>query len=315
MEHEILLDVRHLTHIFPLSRKTAVKAVDDVSFQIRRGEIFGLVGESGSGKSTAARCVMNIYQPYAGQIYYKGIDTCDRGQFRKNKKMLQTTRQMIFQDSGSSLNQRMKVRDIIEEPMRVQKIRPLRGSYEEEARFQMKYVGLDPEYLKKYPGELSGGQRQRVGIAQALLGHPEILVLDEPTAGLDPELLVADEPIASLDASIQAQIVNLFRHLQKEHGFSFLFIAHDLDMVEFLCDRVGVMYHGKLVETGPARAVFENPLHPYTKALIAAIPIPDPRRERARAVPDFSNTEFPRTGTLREVEKDHFVLMEGGDAG
>ena len=259
MEHEILLDVRHLTHIFPLSRKTAVKAVDDVSFQIRRGEIFGLVGESGSGKSTAARCVMNIYQPYAGQIYYKGIDTCDRGQFRKNKKMLQTTRQMIFQDSGSSLN------------------------------------------LKKYPGELSGGQRQRVAIARALT--------------MEPELLVADEPIASLDASIQAQIVNLFRHLQKEHGFSFLFIAHDLDMVEFLCDRVGVMYHGKLVETGPARAVFENPLHPYTKALIAAIPIPDPRRERARAVPDFSNTEFSRTGTLREVEKDHFVLMEGGDAG
>ena len=289
MEHEILLDVRHLTHIFPLSRKTAVKAVDDVSFQIRRGEIFGLVGESGSGKSTAARCVMNIYQPYAGQIYYKGIDTCDRSQFRKNKKMLQTTRQMIFQDSGSSLNQKMKVRDIIEEPMRVQKIRPLRGSYEEEARFQMKYVGLDPEYLKKYPGELSGGQRQRVAIARALT--------------MEPELLVADEPIASLDASIQAQIVNLFRHLQKEHGFSFLFIAHDLDMVEFLCDRVGVMYHGKLVETGPARAVFENPLHPYTKALIAAIPIPDPRRERARAVPDFSNTEFPRTGTLREVEK------------
>lgn len=301
MEHEILLDVRHLTHIFPLSRKTAVKAVDDVSFQIRRGEIFGLVGESGSGKSTAARCVMNIYQPYAGQIYYKGIDTCDRGQFRKNKKMLQTTRQMIFQDSGSSLNQKMKVRDIIEEPMRVQKIRPLRGSYEEEARFQMKYVGLDPEYLKKYPGELSGGQRQRVAIARALT--------------MEPELLVADEPIASLDASIQAQIVNLFRHLQKEHGFSFLFIAHDLDMVEFLCDRVGVMYHGKLVETGPARAVFENPLHPSTKALIAAIPIPDPRRERARAVPDFSNTKFPRTGTLREVEKDHFVLMEGGDAG
>ena len=184
--------------------------------------------------------------------------------------------------------------------MRVQKIRPLRGSYEEEARFQMKYVGLDPEYLKKYPGELSGGQRQRVAIARALT--------------MEPELLVADEPIASLDASIQAQIVNLFRHLQKEHGFSILFIAHDLDMSNFLCDRVGVMYHGKLVETGPAGAVFQNPLHPYTKALIAAIPIPDPRRERARAVPDFANMEFSRKGTLQEVEKDHFVLMEGGDA-
>ena len=167
---------------------------------------------------------------------------------------------MIFQDSGSSLNQRMKVRDIIEEPMRVQKIRPLRGSYEEEARFQMKYVGLDPEYLKKYPGELSGGQRQRVAIARALT--------------MEPELLVADEPIASLDASIQAQIVNLFRHLQEEHGFTFLFIAHDLAMVEYLCDRVGVMYHGKLVELAPSEELYSNPVHPYTKTLLSAIPVP-----------------------------------------
>ena len=215
--------------------------------------------------------------------------------------MLQTRRQMIFQDSASSLNQKMKVSDIITEPMRIQHITPPRGSFVKEAAFQMEYVGLENSFLDRYPSELSGGQRQRVAIARSLC--------------MEPEFLVADEPIASLDVSIQAQIVNLFRHLQKEHGFSFLFIAHDLDMVEFLCDRVGVMYHGKLVETGPARAGFENPLHPYTKALIAAIPIPDPRRERARAVPDFSNTEFPRTGTLREVEKDHFVLMEGGDAG
>ena len=211
MSKEVLLDVRHLSQQFHLTKKIKVKAGDDVSFQIHKGEIFGLVGESGSGKSTAARCVMNIYQPYAGQIYYKGIDTCDRGQFQKNKKMLQTTRQMIFQDSGSSLNQKMKVRDIIEEPMRVQKIRPLRGSYEEEARFQMKYVGLDPEYLKKYPGELSGGQRQRVGIAQALLGDPEILVLDEPTAGLDPEERIRFRGIIS--ALSQQKLVLLSTHI------------------------------------------------------------------------------------------------------
>ena len=269
MEHEILLDVRHLTHIFPLSRKTAVKAVDDVSFQIRRGEIFGLVGESGSGKSTAARCVMNIYQPYAGQIYYKGIDTCDRGQFRKNKKMLQCERQIIFQDSTSSLNPRMKVKDILSEPFRIQHITPKRGTLSAEAAFQLKYVGLDNSYLEKYPSELSGGQRQRVAIARAV--------------AMEPELLVADEPIASLDVSIQAQIVNLFRHLQKEHGFSFLFIAHDLSMVRFLCDRVGVMYDGKLVEVGNVEDIFRHPKHPYTKALIESIPIPDPHRERQRA--------------------------------
>ena len=223
MEHEILLDVRHLTHIFPLSRKTAVKAVDDVSFQIRRGEIFGLVGESGSGKSTAARCVMNIYQPYAGQIYYKGIDTCDKGQFRKNKKMLQTTRQMIFQDSGSSLNQRMKVRDIIEEPMRVQKIRPLRGSYEEEARFQMKYVGLDPEYLKKYPGELSGGQRQRVALGRAMVRDPAVFLLDEPLSNLD----------AKLRTEMRARIAELHREL----GTTFVYVTHDQTEAMTMADR------------------------------------------------------------------------------
>ena len=256
MEHEILLDVRHLTHIFPLSRKTAVKAVDDVSFQIRRGEIFGLVGESGSGKSTTARCVMNIYQPYAGQIYYKGIDTCDRGQFRKNKKMLQTTRQMIFQDSGSSLNQKMKVRDIIEEPMRVQKIRPLRGSYEEEARFQMKYVGLDPEYLKKYPGELSGGQRQRVCIGAALIVHPQ--------------LIVADEAVSALDVTIQAQILQLIARLRRELGISYLFISHDLNVVYEICDRCLVMHHGRIVEQGPVEDIFDHPKEEYTRQLLAA---------------------------------------------
>ena len=297
MNDEILLDVRHLTHIFPLTKKQAVKAVDDVSFRLRRGEIFGLVGESGSGKSTVARCIMNVYRPTAGQILYKGIDVCDRAVFRANRKLLETTRQLIFQDSNSSLDQRMKVCDIIAEPMRIHHITPPRGSYRAEAEFQMYYVGLDREYLDKYPSELSGGQRQRVAIARAL--------------AMEPELLVADEPIASLDVSIQAQIINLFRHLQQEHGFTFLFIAHDLAMVEFLCDRVGVMYHGRLVELAPAAELFAAPLHPYTRALLAAMPVPDPRTERSRKAPDFPEGGFPLSGALTEAAPGHFVLQEG----
>ena len=183
--------------------------------------------------------------------------------------MLQCERQIIFQDSTSSLNPRMKVKDILSEPFRIQHITPKRGTLSAEAAFQLTYVGLDNSYLEKYPSELSGGQRQRVAIARAV--------------AMEPELLVADEPIASLDVSIQAQIVNLFRHLQKEHGFSFLFIAHDLSMVRFLCDRVGVMHDGKLVETGRVEDIFRHPKHPYTKALIESIPIPDPRMERQRA--------------------------------
>ena len=254
MEHEILLDVRHLTHIFPLSRKTAVKAVDDVSFQIRRGEIFGLVGESGSGKSTAARCVMNIYQPYAGQIYYKGIDTCDRGQFRKNKKMLQTTRQMIFQDSGSSLNQKMKVRDIIEEPMRVQKIRPLRGSYEEEARFQMKYVGLDPEYLKKYPGELSGGQRQRVAFARALAPRPQVLLLDEP--------------FAAIDAKVRSELRLWLRSVVTKLGITSIFVTHDQDEAVEVADEIIITNHGTIEQIGTPAEIYNTPDTPFVAQFI-----------------------------------------------
>ena len=265
---DILLDIRHLTHRFRLGRKAMIRAVNDVSFQIRRGEIFGLVGESGSGKSTVARCIMNIYQPASGNIFYKGMDICDRKQAYKNRKMLQMTRQMIFQDSASSLNQRMKVADIIAEPMQIHHVKPKRGSLRAEAEFQMKYVGLDASYLDKYPSELSGGMRQRVAIARAL--------------SMEPEFLVADEPIASLDVSIQAQIINLFKHLQKEHGFTFLFIAHDLSVVRYLCDRVGVMYQGKLVEVAPTEELFRNPKHDYTKKLLSAIPVPDPGAARCR---------------------------------
>ena len=290
---DLLLDVRHLTQVFPLTKKLAVRAVDDVSFQIRRGEIFGLVGESGSGKSTVARCVMNIYRPAGGQIVYRGIDTGNRMEVRKNRVLLQQERQMIFQDSASSLNQRMKVADIVMEPMRLAHRRPPRGSYRAEAAYQLKYVGLDESCLDKYPSELSGGQRQRIAIARAV--------------SMEPELLVADEPIASLDVSIQAQIVNLFRHLQREHGFSILFIAHDLAMVEFLCDRVGVMYHGRLVEVAPCHELYRNPLHSYTQALLSAIPVPDPRRERERKMAEFEQ-EYETAGVLAEVSPGHFVL-------
>lgn len=295
---DTLLDVQNVTHDFSLSKTACVRALDRLSFSIRRGEIYGLVGESGSGKSTAARCVMNLVQPRAGQIFYQGIDITNPRQFAANKKLLQTSRQMIFQDSTSSLNGRMKVCDIIAEPMRIARMTPKRGTYRKEAAFQMKYVGLDEMYLDKYPAELSGGQRQRVAIARALC--------------MEPELLVADEPVSALDVSIQAQIINLFRHLQAEHGFSFLFIAHDLSMVRYLCDRVGVLLRGRLVEEAPAAELFSHPQHPYTRALISAMPLPDPIRERNRKLKTFDPETLPTEGALCEVAPDHFVLTEGG---
>ena len=293
---EILLDVQHLSHVFKLGKHAVIKAVDDVSFQMKKGEIFGLVGESGSGKSTVARCLMNVYKPTAGKILYNGIDICDKAQFRKHHKMLEAQRQIIFQDSTSSLNQRMTVADIIAEPMSIHRMKPPRGSFRAEAEFQLSYVGMDATYLDKYPTELSGGQRQRVAIARAL--------------SMEPELLVADEPIASLDVSIQAQIINLLRHCNREHGCSMLFIAHDLSMVEYLCDRVGVMYHGRLVELAPTAQLFANPQHPYTKALLSAIPIPDPIAERNRKRMDFDEITFDRDGVLTEIAPGHFVLRK-----
>lgn len=292
---DILLDVRHLSHCFPLPGRQTLRAVDDVSFQLRRGEILGLVGESGCGKSTVARCVMNVYRPTAGHIYYDGIDTCDAAQFRANRRRLEAERQIIFQDSTSSLDPRMTAAEIIAEPMRIHRVKPPRGSLRAEAAFQLYYVGMEESYLDKCPPEMSGGQRQRVTIARAL--------------SMEPKLLVADEPVAALDVSIQAQIINLFSHLRQEHGFSILFIAHDLSMVEYLCDRVGVMYRGKLVEIGPTEAVFARPQHDYTRALLSAIPLPDPIRERQRQRVDFDAVTFCREGTMTETEPGHFALL------
>ncbi len=295
---DILLDIQHLTRRFRLGRTASLLAVDDLSLQIHRGEIFGLVGESGSGKSTAARCVMNICRPSAGKVLYRGVDVWNPREFRANRAMLQTSRQLIFQDSASSLDPRMTAAEIIAEPMEIHRVRPPRGSLREEAAFQLRYVGLEPGCLDKYPGQLSGGQRQRVAIARALC--------------MEPELLVADEPIASLDVSIQAQIINLFQHLQAEHGFSILFIAHDLAVVRYLCSRVGVLCRGRLVELAPTGELFDNPVHPYTRSLLSAIPIPDPRLERARVLTPFEPEGFDRAGELAEVSPGHLVLQGGG---
>ncbi len=264
VEKEILLDIRHLSCRFlfknnlenRIRKKAVVKAVDDLSFQIYQGEIFGLVGESGCGKSTTANCIMNIFKPDNGSIFFKGMDTCDPKEYRKNRQLLQKTRQLIFQNSASSLDPRMKVCDIIAEPMKIQHIIPKRGSMWAEAEYQMRVVGLGAEYLDRYPSELSGGQRQRVAIARALT--------------TEPELIVADEPLASLDVRIQAQLADLFRELKKEQKVTILLIAHDLSLVESLCDRIGVMCHGRLVECAPTKELFANPKHPYTKLLLDA---------------------------------------------
>lgn len=292
--NDVILDIQNLTHHFKLTKKIFLTAVNNVSFQIHKGEIFGLVGESGSGKSTLTRCIMNIYEPSSGKIIYKGINICNLKERKKHKKLLQTSRQLIFQDSTSSLNQRMKVADIIAEPLLINHIKPPRGSLYAEAEFQLSYLGMDSSYLDKYPPELSGGMRQRVAIARAL--------------AMEPELLVADEPISSLDVSIQAQIINLFKHLQREHGFTFLFVAHDLAVVKYLCDRIGVMYRGKIVEIAHKKELFENPQHPYTKSLLSSIPIPDPRRERGRKLEVFDVSEFYVDGEMEEISPDHYVL-------
>jgi len=294
---DIIAGVRNLTHEFQLNKKLKIRAIDGLSLDIRKGEILGVVGESGSGKSTLARCMMNIYRPTEGEVFFKNIKCSDKAEYKKHAFELQTKRQIIFQDSASSLNPRMRVIDIIAEPFRINHIVPIRGSIENEARFQLKYTGMDEELLYKYPGELSGGQRQRVAIARAL--------------AMEPELLVADEPISAVDVSIQAQLVNLFKHLRNEHGFSIMFIAHDLAMVEFLCDRVAIMYRGRLVELAETKELFANPLHPYTKLLLSCIPIPDPRAERERKHPDFDETEFDTSGCLTEISEGHLLLCGG----
>ena len=241
MKDEILLSVEHLTHSFSPVRGLTVRAVDDLSFSVRRGEIFGLVGESGSGKSTAARCIMNLYRPDAGHIFFHGIDVTDRAQFRAHRAYLQTARQMIFQDSTSSLDPRRSVCEAITEPLRIARRATPRANYREEAAFQMKYVGLDPVYLDQYPAELSGGQKQRVAIAGVIAMRPRCIVLDEPTAMLDPHG--------------REEVISTIERLNREMGITVVLITHH--MTEAIrAQRVIVMDAGRILADGTPKEVF-----------------------------------------------------------
>jgi oligopeptide transport system ATP-binding protein len=269
-----LLEVRGLAMHFPvsegivLSRKIGdVKAVDGVDFTINRGETLGLVGESGCGKTTTGRCILRLERPTAGQVLFDGRDV-NRMQ-RRELVALRRRMQVIFQDPYSSLNPRMKVGDIIAEPIKVHGVEPDAGRRRARVRELLAVCGLDPKFTDRYPHEMSGGQRQRVGIARAL--------------ALDPEFIVCDEAVSALDVSIQAQVVNLLEDLRERFGLTYLFIAHDLSVVRHLCQRVAVMYLGRIVEMADSNELFDNPLHPYTQALLSAVPIPDPRIEATRA--------------------------------
>ena len=272
---DAVLKVENLKVHFPVkgglfTKKQVVKAVDGVSFEIYPRETFGLVGENGCGKSTTGRAIVKLYEPTSGTVYYHGEDvTKIKGshlaEFRRNV-------QMIFQDPYASLNPRMTVGEIIREPMDIHHIFNTKEEREQRVRELLDIVGLKPDHIRRYPHEFSGGQRQRIGIARTL--------------ALNPQFIVCDEPIRALDVSIQAQVINLLEHIQKEMGISYLFIAHDLSMVKHISDRIGVMYLGNLVEIGDSDDVYHRPLHPYTQALLSAVPIPDPRvaREKKRIV-------------------------------
>lgn len=273
---------------------TVVKAVDDVSFTVQAGETFGLVGESGSGKSTIGRAIVNLYQPTDGQILYQGKALSDLSKGERldyNKDV-----QMIFQDPYASLNPRMKVQDIVAEGMEVHGLVASKSERDAKVAELLASVGLSPEHALRYPHEFSGGQRQRIGIARAL--------------AVEPKFIVCDEPISALDVSIQAQIINLLQGLQEERGLTYLFIAHNLAMVKYFSDRIGMMYRGRMVELATAEALYEHPLHPYTQSLLSAIPLPDPDqdRQRQRIVYQPSQAELEAPHDWVQAQEQHWVM-------
>ena len=262
---EYLLEVRNLKQYFPVHTGwfgvKMLKAVDDVSFAIKPGETLGLVGESGCGKTTVGRTLLRLYKPTSGSIKFDGVEVTDKNIYGLRKEM-----QMVFQDPYSSLNPRMTVEDIIGEPLDVHKLYSTRAERHEKVMELMETVGLNAEHATRYAHEFSGGQRQRIGIARAL--------------AVDPRFIVCDEPVSALDVSIQAQVVNMFEDLQKQRGMAYLFIAHDLLVVQHISDRIAVMYLGHMMELAEANELMNNPMHPYTQSLLSAVPIPDPETAR-----------------------------------
>ncbi len=275
-----MLEVRHFTQVFG-----KFKAVDDISFSVKKGEVFGLVGESGCGKTTTGRAIVGLQPVTEGKILFAGKPI--------RKKHPTTQIQMIFQDPMASLDGRMTVREIIAEGLRIKGIKD-RKLLDEKVYEMMALVGLSREQASRYPHEFSGGQRQRIGIARALI--------------MEPKLLIADEPVSALDVSIQAQVINLLQDLKEKLGLTVLFIAHDLSVVKYFSDRIGVMYMGKLVELAESEELFRNPLHPYTKSLLSAVPIPDPRREKNRVRISYEPACSDPSAAFREVTPGHWVM-------
>ena len=299
-ERKKLVELKNVSLTFNKGKSNEVKAIDDVSFDIYEGEIFGLVGESGSGKTTIGRSVLKLSDIDSGTVTFSGNEISslkgkDLHDFRK-------TAQMIFQDPQASLNGRMKIRDIIAEGIDIHKLAKSKEEREAKVKELIDLVGLNEDHLSRYPHEFSGGQRQRIGIARAL--------------AVNPHFIVADEPISALDVSVQAQVVNLMQKLQHEQGLTYLFIAHDLSIVKYISDRIGAMHWGKLLEVGPADEIYHNPIHPYTKSLLSAIPEPDPERERKRQhlIYDSSIENDGENRQMYEIRPGHFVYTTVAEA-
>lgn len=295
-----LVELKNVSLTFNKGKKNEVKAIDNVSFDIYEGEVFGLVGESGSGKTTVGRAILKLYDINEGEIIFNGETVSHlKG---KDLRIFRKDAQMIFQDPQASLNGRMKIRDIVAEGLDIHGLTASKAEREERVQELLDLVGLNKDHLTRYPHEFSGGQRQRIGIARAL--------------AVTPKFIIADEPISALDVSIQAQVVNLMQKLQHKRGLTYLFIAHDLSMVKYISDRIGVMHWGKMLEIGTSDDVYNHPIHPYTKSLLSAIPEPDPDKERQRVadVYDPSQELDGQERQMHEITPGHFVLATQEEA-